>query len=62
MICAAAGAEGTGDSPWVEGGRRGRAGPLGEVGREDERGVGEARDPPLLRHGRQSGEATGKGA
>ena len=36
--------------------------PLREVGREDERGTGEARDPPLLPTGQQGGEATRKGA
>ena len=61
-VCAAADAEGAGDSPGLESGGRGGAGPLREVGREDERGAGEARDPFLLRAGRQGGEATRKGA
>ena len=61
-VCAAAGAEGARDSPGVEGRGLGGAGLLREVGRTEERGAGEARDPPFLRPGWQGGEATGRGA
>ena len=61
-VSAAAGAEGAGDSPRLEGGGCGGAGLLCEVGREEESGAGETRDPPFLRPGQQSGEATGNGA
>ena len=60
-VCTAAGVEGAWGSPGPEGGRRVGACPLREVGREDERGAGEARVPPLQRPGRHGGEATEKG-
>ena len=46
-VCAAAGAEGARDGQGGEGGGRGGAGPLREVGGQDQGGAGEARDPPL---------------
>ena len=61
-VCAAAGTEGARDGRGVDGGGRGGAGPLCEVGGEDEGGVGEAGDPPLQRPGWQGGDAQGKGA
>ena len=56
-VCAAAGAEGTRDGRGVDGGGRGAAGPLREVGGEDERKAGEEGAPPLQGPGRQGGEA-----
>ena len=61
-VCAASGTGGDGDSPGVEVGGRGGVGPLREVGREDEKGTGEARDVPILRPGPQGGEAARPGA
>ena len=61
-VCAAASTEGARDGRGLEGGERGRAGPLREVGGEDNRGAGEAGDPPLQQPGQQGGEAQGKGA
>ena len=46
-VCAAADAEGARDVQGAEGGGRGGAGPLLEVGGEDEGGAGEVRDRPL---------------
>ena len=46
-VCAAAGAEGTRDSRGVDSGGSGGAGPLCEVGGEDEGNAGEEGDPPL---------------
>ena len=60
-VCAAAGTEGARDGHGVERGGRGGAGPLREVGRVDEGGAGEARDPPLQRPGRQGREAKERG-
>ena len=48
--------------PGAEGGGRGRAGPLPEVGGEDKAKLGEAGDRPLQRPGWQGREARGKGA
>ena len=61
-VCAAAGTEGAQDSRGPDGGERGGAGPLREVGKEDEGRTGEAGDPPLKRPGRQGGKAQGKAA
>ena len=61
-VCAAAGTEGARDGCGVDGGGHGGAGPLVEVGGEDEGRTGEAGDPPLQRPGRQGAEAQGKGA
>ena len=46
-VCAATGAEGTHDGRGVDGGGSGGAGPLREVGGEDEGKAGEEGDPPL---------------
>ena len=46
-VCAAAGAEGTRDGRGVDGRESGGAGPLREVGGEDEGKAGEEGDPPL---------------
>ena len=46
-VCAAASAEGTQDGRGVDGGGSGGAGPLCEVGGEDEGKAGEEGDPPL---------------
>ena len=61
-VCAAAGTEGTRDGRGVDGGRSGGAGPLREVGGEDEGKAGEEGDSPLQRPGRQGRESQGKGA
>ena len=61
-VCAAAGMEGARDGRGVDGGGSGGAGPLREVGGEDEGKAGEEGDPPLQRPGRQGREGWGKGA
>ena len=58
-VCAAAGMEGAEDGRGVDGGECGGAGPLREVGGDDEGKAGEAGDPPLQRPGRQGREARG---
>ena len=61
-VCAAAGTEGAQNGHRVDGGGRGGAGPLREVGRGDQGGAGEAVAQPLQRPGQQGGEAKGRGA
>ena len=60
--CAAAGAEATRDGRGVDGAGSGGAGPLREVGGEDDEKAGEGGGPPLQRPGWQDREAQGKGA
>ena len=60
-VGAAAGAEGTRNGRGVDSGGSGGAGPLREVGGEDERKAGEEGDPPLQRPARQGREAEKKG-
>ena len=60
-VCAAAGAEGTRNGRGLYGGGSGRAGPLREVGGEDEGKAGEEGSPPLQPADRQGKEAKGKG-
>ena len=61
-VCAAAGTKGALDGRGLDSGGPGGAGPLREVGGEDEGRAGEAGDPTLQRPGQQGGEAQGKGA
>ena len=61
-VCAAAGAEGARDGRRLDGGGSGGAGPLREVGGEDEGKAGEEGDPPLQRPGRRAGRPGEKGA
>ena len=61
-VCAAAGTQRTRDARGVDDRGSGGAGPLHEVGGEDEGKAGEERDLPLQRPGRQDREAQAKGA
>ena len=61
-VCAAAGTDGARDGRGPDGEGRGGAGPLREVGGENEGTAGEAGDPPLQQPGRQGREARGEGA